>query len=195
VPVDAAAAADAEARGLGPAAVWLTAVGADPNAARVYEVEAADLGTEPPIRAADPALGPAMSVGETALGVDAGRELAGRARAAGATVILAALDGGERPALIAAALAETGEPRPLRALRRLGDGPIAVLCGAALGAGEHGLGFAATGAAALAGAAVAAGIEPDLRARLIAVGDVADDAARMLVAHLGVLVVGSLDAS
>ena len=55
---------------------------------------------------------------------------------------------------------------PLGALRRHGDGAIAVLCGLALGAGEHGLGFVADDAAAAAGAAVAAGVEPDLLPRL-----------------------------
>jgi nicotinate-nucleotide--dimethylbenzimidazole phosphoribosyltransferase len=74
---------------------------------------------------------------------------------------------------------------PLGALRRLGDATTAVLCGVALGAGEHGLGCVCDGLAALAGAAVAAGIEPDLRPRLIAVRAPGDPAHEGLAAHLG----------
>jgi nicotinate-nucleotide--dimethylbenzimidazole phosphoribosyltransferase len=65
------------------------------------------------------------------------------------------------------ALAAPGGHGPLGALRRLGDAPIAVLCGVALGAGEHGLGCVCDGPAAAAGAAVAAAIEPDLGPRLL----------------------------
>jgi nicotinate-nucleotide--dimethylbenzimidazole phosphoribosyltransferase len=72
---------------------------------------------------------------------------------------------------------------PLRALRRHGTGEIAVLCGVALGAGEHGLGCVCDGLAALAGAAVAAAIEPTLRPRVRAIGE--DDHA----AHLGIAIV------
>ena len=57
---------------------------------------------------------------------------------------------------------------PLHALRRVGGGEIAVLCGLALGAGEHGLGYVCDGLIATAAAAVAVGIEPDLRPRLLA---------------------------
>ncbi|MGH2946974.1 MAG: nicotinate-nucleotide--dimethylbenzimidazole phosphoribosyltransferase [Solirubrobacteraceae bacterium] len=57
---------------------------------------------------------------------------------------------------------------PLSALRRLGGGEIAVLCGLALGAGEHGLAFVCDGVIATAAAAVAVGVEPDLRPRLLA---------------------------
>jgi nicotinate-nucleotide--dimethylbenzimidazole phosphoribosyltransferase len=57
---------------------------------------------------------------------------------------------------------------PLGALRRLGGGDIAVLCGLALGAGEHGLAYVCDGLIATAGAAVAAAVEPALRPRLLA---------------------------
>jgi nicotinate-nucleotide--dimethylbenzimidazole phosphoribosyltransferase len=57
---------------------------------------------------------------------------------------------------------------PLGALRRLGGGEIAVLCGLALGAGEQGLAYICDGVIATAGAAIAAAIEPDLRPRLLA---------------------------
>jgi NaMN:DMB phosphoribosyltransferase len=65
---------------------------------------------------------------------------------------------------------------PLGVLRRLGDATTAVLCGVALGAGEHGLGCVCEDLTALAGAAVAAGIEPDLRPRLAAVPATASEA-------------------
>jgi nicotinate-nucleotide--dimethylbenzimidazole phosphoribosyltransferase len=59
-----------------------------------------------------------------------------------------------------------------------------VLCGLVLGAGEHGLGFVADDAAAAAGAAVAASVEPDLLPRLRAGREPADEAHRALFAHL-----------
>jgi nicotinate-nucleotide--dimethylbenzimidazole phosphoribosyltransferase len=207
VPVDAGAAARAAARGLGPAAVWLAGVsGADPPSLHTRAVRGEDVRMSPAVRAGDPAAGPAMSVVETALAVDAGRDLAAAAAREGATVLVAS-GAGARAALMAAALtgvdaagaaapalaAHAGElDGPLRTLRRLGDGPLAALTGAALGAGEHGLGFACEGAGALAAAAIAAGIEPDLRARLIAVGDTGGPAGKALLAHLGVPRVAAL---
>src|SRR6185436_12011101 len=68
----------------------------------------------------------------------------------------------------ALALHADGARGPLHALRRLGGGEIAFLCGLALGAGEHGLGYVCDGLIATAAAAVAARIEPDLEPRLIA---------------------------
>jgi nicotinate-nucleotide--dimethylbenzimidazole phosphoribosyltransferase len=154
---------------------------------------------------------PALSVGEVAAAVDAGRELAARAAADGldllagvatapaavvpATCLAAvlcerdadALSGDEAArAIVRAALARHPDAArgPLHALRRLGGGDLAALCGVALGAGEHGLGFVADGLPALAAAAVAAGIEPGLRPRLLAAtaGTAADEA---LLEHLG----------
>ena len=57
---------------------------------------------------------------------------------------------------------------PLAALRRLGGGEIAVLCGLALGAGEHGLAYVCDGVIATAAAAIAVAIAPDLGPRLLA---------------------------
>jgi nicotinate-nucleotide--dimethylbenzimidazole phosphoribosyltransferase len=74
---------------------------------------------------------------------------------------------------------------PLHALRRLGGGEIAVLCGLALGAGEHGLGYVCDGLIATAAAAVAAGIEPDLRPRLLAGHRSPEPAHGALLEHLG----------
>jgi nicotinate-nucleotide--dimethylbenzimidazole phosphoribosyltransferase len=53
-------------------------------------------------------------------------------------------------------------------LRRLGGGELAVLCGLALGAGEHGLGLICDGVIATAAVAVAVAMAPDLRHRLLA---------------------------
>jgi nicotinate-nucleotide--dimethylbenzimidazole phosphoribosyltransferase len=74
---------------------------------------------------------------------------------------------------------------PLHALRRVGGGEIAVLCGLALGAGEHGLGYVCDGLIATAAAAVAAGIEPDLRPRLLAGHRSPEPAHGVLLDHLG----------
>ena len=74
---------------------------------------------------------------------------------------------------------------PLGALRRVGGGEIAVLCGLALGAGEHGLGYVCDGLIATAGAAVAAAIEPGLRPRLLAGHRSAEPAHDVLLEHLG----------
>ena len=54
---------------------------------------------------------------------------------------------------------------PLEALRRLGGGELAVLCGLALGAGEHGLGFVCDGLHRHRRRAVAVARRPGARAR------------------------------
>jgi nicotinate-nucleotide--dimethylbenzimidazole phosphoribosyltransferase len=146
---------------------------------------------DPGVVATAPERGPALTPGEVALVVDTGRELAARAAGDGVTVLAGgqiAVDGAPRATCLAAALTgatpdpdpvvaralalhgpELGSPpSPLRALRRLGSGEIALLCGLALGAGEYGLGYVCDGAGSTAAAAVAAGIEPDLRGRLLA---------------------------
>lgn len=74
---------------------------------------------------------------------------------------------------------------PLGALRRLGGGEIAVLCGLALGAGEHGLAYVCDGVIATAAAAVAAAVEPDLRPRLLAGHLSPEPAHALLLEHLG----------
>jgi len=192
VPIDARARDAVLARGGDEAAAWLAAVTGDASGAppRRDVVDAADADV---LRTSLAALrdSPGMSVGEVALAVDAGRAIAARAAGAGATVLVTCArgerdDGAARS--LAAVLTGAAEPVPngaLGALRRLGDATTAVLCGVALGAGEHGLGCVCDGLAALAGAAVAAGIEPDLRPRLIAVrASPGDDAQHALVAHL-----------
>jgi len=90
-------------------------------------------------------------------------------------------------AVVARALALHG-PRidgPREALRRLGGGELAVLCGLALGAGEHGLGCVCDGVVATAAVAIAAAIEPGLRARLLAGHRSPEPAHGLLLEHLG----------
>jgi nicotinate-nucleotide--dimethylbenzimidazole phosphoribosyltransferase len=135
------------------------------------------------------ARGSALDVPQVALAVDAGRDLAAAAARDGVTVLIGEAPsgaGGAGLAALAAALtgAEPGHG-PLGALRRHGDGVVAVLCGLALGSGEHGLGFVADGPAAVAGAAVAAGVEPTLRPRLRAGRPPQDATHAALLEHLG----------
>jgi hypothetical protein len=111
------------------------------------------------------------TVGHVARAVDAGREHAAAAAAAGATVVVAA--GAGEPAILARVEAWlTGEAvdsairGPLGALWRLGDEQLAVLCGVALGAGEHGLAVLYAGSAGTAAAGLAVAVQPALRDRV-----------------------------
>jgi nicotinate-nucleotide--dimethylbenzimidazole phosphoribosyltransferase len=88
-------------------------------------------------------------------------------------------------ALVERALALHGPEGPLDALRCVGGGEIAVLCGLALGAGEHGLGYVCDGLIATAAAALAVAIEPDLRPRLLAGHRSPEPAHAALLEHLG----------
>ncbi len=74
---------------------------------------------------------------------------------------------------------------PLGALRRLGGGEIAVLCGLALGAGEQGLAFVCDGLIATAAAAIAVAIEPALAPRLLAGHRSPEPGHAALLDHLG----------
>jgi hypothetical protein len=161
--------ASARERGASEVAVWVAGVaGADgPVRARRVVVEAA--------AAAEP-----LSVAQVAAAVDAGRDLAAAAAADGIAVLIAsAPSSGDAPLAVIAALGD----RPLRALRHDGNEEIATLCGVALGAGERGLGCVCDGIAALAGAAVAAAIEPALRPRLRTLTD-HENAARLGIAAI-----------
>jgi nicotinate-nucleotide--dimethylbenzimidazole phosphoribosyltransferase len=169
----------------------------------------------------DLSLEPALEVGEVALAVDTGRELAAQAARDGVTVLvggemgianttpatcLAALltgrdgarlvgpgtglddDGMQRKReVVERALALHGPVArgPLGALRRVGGGEIAVLCGLALGAGEHGLGYVCDGVIATAAVAVAAAIEPELLPWLLAGHRSPEPGHRALLEHLG----------
>ena len=112
--------------------------------------------------------GAGLAVAEVAYEVDAGRALAAQAAADGATVLVAT---GESPqaGALAAWLDGERDGGPLGALRRLGDGVLCVLVGAALGAGEHGLGYAADGETAHVAGRLAAAVESDLAPRLTTV--------------------------
>jgi nicotinate-nucleotide--dimethylbenzimidazole phosphoribosyltransferase len=90
-------------------------------------------------------------------------------------------------AVVRAALARhAGAVRgPLSALRRLGGGDLAVLCGLALGAGEQGLAYVCDGLIATAAAAVAVAIEGGLRPRLLAGHRSPEPGHAALLEHLG----------
>jgi len=186
VALDEAAMAAARERGESEAAVWVAGVaGAGrPARARAVRPEQGAAGAPAPTGgaapteaaraapAASPDAAPALTVAEVAAAVDAGRDLAAATAADGIAVLVASAspDHDDAARGLLAALAD--EPaRPLRALRTRGTHELAVLCGIALGAGERGLGCACDGLAALAGAAVAAAIEPPLGARLRALTD------------------------
>jgi hypothetical protein len=193
-PVDESARAAALAAGADDPRAWVAAVTAGAREPRARMIDTAELEV---LRTtlAPRGDGSILSVGEVALAVDTGRELAARAAADGVHVLVATATGDASDAAahaLAAGLAAPGDHGPLGALRRLGDAPIAVLCGIALGAGEHELGCVAAGPAALAGAAVAAGIEPDLRARLLTAGVPPGDA---LAARLGAVALPAADAA
>ena len=162
--------AAARASGEGEVAVWLAGVsgGGRPRVRRAGAGRDGAVGAEQP-----------LTVAEVASAVDAGRDFAAAAVADGIGVLIASASAAHpAPAQSLLAALADDPAHPLRALRRLGTGEIAVLCGVAVGAGEHGLGCVCDGLAALAGAAVAAAIEPALRPRLRAVGD--DDHAALL---------------
>jgi hypothetical protein len=192
VPVDDAARAAALARGADAERAWLAAVTGDAAivAARVRFVDLGDVEVLRTTLAAHRDA-PGMSVGEVALAVDTGRAIAARAAAEDVQVLSATAPDGHDDAAVhalAAALTGGGEHGPLGLLRRLGEATVGVLCGVALGAGEHGLAYAAGDLASLAGAAVAIGIEPDVRARVVALRTLADPESSALAAHLDVMV-------
>jgi NaMN:DMB phosphoribosyltransferase len=181
--VDDEAMAAARERGESEAAAWLAGVAGAALPLTVRRIDAAAALGGRAARA-----DPGLSVPEVAAAVDAGRDTAAAAAAEGIALLIASGAGAAEP-LIAALADAAGHP--LRALRRLGSEEIAVLCGVALGAGERGLGCACEGIAALAGAAVAAGIEPSLRPRLRAL-DEHEQAARL---GIGALDAGELAAA
>jgi hypothetical protein len=164
-PLDEAAMEAARARGAADEDVWLAGVTGDPAAPRRERAVVGD-------RRFGERVGE-LEVGELAAAVDRGRDLAAAAAREGVTVLRATEPAGSRDAARRIAAwaagsdhADIGPAHPLRALRRLGDEPLAVLCGAALGAGEHGLAYVHDGPAGEAAAAVATGIEPALAPRV-----------------------------
>lgn len=153
-PLDAGAMEAARAAGAGELAVWLAGATGGPVRVRVVAVTPRAWTADPP------------PVPEVAAAVDEGREGILKAQA---TVVVVTGGDADRSGHLAAALeAEAG--RPLRALRHAGSHDLALLCGLALGAGEHGLGFVADGAAATSAARLAIAIEPDLAPRVRTLG-------------------------
>jgi nicotinate-nucleotide--dimethylbenzimidazole phosphoribosyltransferase len=130
-----------------------------------------------------PADGAELTTPEVAAAVDRGRELA-RVAAAGGATVLVGVDAGTGAATELASWLADGSPRPLGALRRLGDSETCVLAGLALGAGECGLGYLCDGLSSAAGAGVAAAVEPDLLPRLLAACPPVEPAHAALLAHL-----------
>jgi nicotinate-nucleotide--dimethylbenzimidazole phosphoribosyltransferase len=214
-PLDEGAMARARARGAAPLAVWLAGVTGDDRPAVRVSVVVAE--TRWPHR--DLATEPALSVAEVAQAVDEGRGRATGAARDGATVLVgraneavalpalclaAALTGRDVGSLVEDSATHTACKRalarhpdagrgPLHALRRLGSGDIAMLCGVALGAGERGLAYLCADLASTVAAAVATAIEPDLRPRLLATAPSADPAHRALLESLALVPV--LDAA
>lgn len=92
-----------------------------------------------------------------------------------------------KAAVVASALALHGPAitSPLDALRRLGGGDLAVLCGLALGAAEHGIGLVCDGVIATAAIAIAAAHEPGVLPWLVAGHRSAEPAHAALLDHLG----------
>jgi nicotinate-nucleotide--dimethylbenzimidazole phosphoribosyltransferase len=91
-----------------------------------------------------------------------------------------------KQAAVARALA-THRPHidgPHEALRRIGGGELAVLCGLVLGAAEHGLAYICDGLIATAAAAIADAIDPDVRPRLLAGHRSPEPAHTALLEHL-----------
>jgi nicotinate-nucleotide--dimethylbenzimidazole phosphoribosyltransferase len=82
---------------------------------------------------------------------------------------------------------------PLELLRRLGGGELAVICGLALGCGEHGLGLICDGVIATAAIAVAVELAPALRDRLLAGHRSVEPAHEHLLARLGLRPLVELD--
>ncbi len=166
VPVDEAARAAALVRlpaELDPAtreqAAWLAAVA--PRGATLPPVRL-------PCRWDGAAAQPPLDIGLVAAAVDAGRAAARRERARGAAVLvpLESPDGAHAEAAARVRARLGAGDGPLRTLRREGTAALAVACGLALGAGEHGVGCCTDGPEGAAGAAVAVALEPALAARV-----------------------------
>jgi nicotinate-nucleotide--dimethylbenzimidazole phosphoribosyltransferase len=89
--------------------------------------------------------------------------------------------------------AEAAAGDPVELLRRVGGGELAVICGLALGAGEHGLGLICDGVIATAAIAVAVELAPALRERLLAGHRSVEPAHEHLLARLGLRPLVELD--
>jgi nicotinate-nucleotide--dimethylbenzimidazole phosphoribosyltransferase len=208
-PLDEGAMARARARATGELGVWLAGVTGDDRPSVRVSVVVAESRWPP----RDVATEPALSVVEVAQAVDEGRERAADAARDGATLLAgqasaesvvpslcltATLTGRDVSSLgqdspthatCERALARHPDAArgPLHALRRLGSGDIAVLCGVALGAGERGLAYLCADLASTVAAAVATAIEPGLRPRLLVPAPSAHPAHRALLESLALV--------
>lgn len=166
VGLDTAAMDAARAAGASELAVWMAGASGGEVRVRVVAVTPRAWSAQPP------------EVAEVAAAVDEGREGVLKAEA---TIVV--VTGGDAEAARGLDAALGADPqRPLRALRQAGSHDLALLCGLALGAGEHGLGFVADGDGATAAARVAIALEPELAPRVRTLGDpfttLSDPAAR-----------------
>ena len=134
-------------------------------------------------------LGGEMGIGNTTPAACVAAALTGASPAAVAGRGTGLDDAGleRKQAVIARALAVHADAlgAPLEVLRRLGGGELGVLCGLALGAGEHGLGYLCDGVIATAAVAVAVALQPDLRSRLLAAHRSTEPAHGLLLEWLG----------
>lgn len=154
-PLDAGAMELARARGASELAVWLAGAAGPEVRVRVVAVAPRSWSAAPP------------AVAEVAAAVDEGREGVLEARAS-----VVVVTGGDADAAGRLGAALGADPaRPLRALRTAGSHDLALLCGLALGAGEHGLAFVADGDAVCAAARLAIALEPDLAPRVRTLGE------------------------
>ncbi len=154
-PLDAGAMDAARARGASALAVWLAGAAGAQVRVRVVAVAPRAWSAAPP------------PVAEVAAAVDEGR--AGALEAAASVLVVTGGDAAAAGGLTAALARDPA--RPLRALRHAGSHDLALLCGLALGAGEHGLAFVADGDAVTAAARLAIALEPDLGPRVRTLGE------------------------
>ena len=154
-PLDAGAMEAARAKGANELAVWLAGAAGGQVRVRVVAVAPRAWSAAPP------------PVPEVAAAVDEGRE--GVLEAKASVLVVTGGDGDAAARLTEALDRDPGHP--LRALRAAGSHDLALLCGLALGAGEHGLAFVADGDAVGAAARLAIALEPDLAPRVRTLGE------------------------
>jgi nicotinate-nucleotide--dimethylbenzimidazole phosphoribosyltransferase len=170
--VPTAARGRVRATGLRPSRNLAREPALSPRALAAAVAAGRDLAAEAAARGANVLVGGEMGIANTTPATCLAAWLTGRPPAAlcgrGTGIDDAAL--GRKVAVVERALALHGPAidGPREALRRLGGGEIAVLCGLALGAGEHGLGYVCDGLIATAAAGIAVALAPALAARMLA---------------------------
>jgi nicotinate-nucleotide--dimethylbenzimidazole phosphoribosyltransferase len=158
--------------GLGPSANLARVPALEPAAVRIAIDAGRRLAAEAATRGASLLIGGDMGIGNTTPATCLAAWLTGRdpVELCGRGTGLDDAGLRRKRQVVARALALHGAAAtgPVDALRRLGGGEIAVLCGLALGAGEQGLGYLCDGVIATTAAAVAVAMEPGLGPRLLA---------------------------